>query len=605
MINFLKITQRLSIALTTTVALAGALSLTSCQDEDNGMTAEEIKHDLAVKEFSNNFVNRYGMPDPNHTWGFGDFSTAAGTRMATRAADFGGAGKVYVNTNQWAEKDNNGYKTGDVENIAHYITVPGWPNFDGYYYDQTATDTYTFWDSNSEPNASHPAGDVTDFEIQYVSRWFRENPEPTSIELHLTDFFVQNVSKDYDRLSYPDGDPVTYVPGNNAPNWGMEHLVFKTMESNDAVDNTWTHMNNYNSGNTNAIGTNILAKDQYETYQKNSLYTNSGTIHREIKYVTSSGTEDFGYLCSNDDMSGDPADGQYYRKWVLVHLDWDEVGQDGVSRHRDGYYLAFDYDTKKEVNGSIENYEEDHYYSNWIIKISPAYPYEESTVYRRVMCEDLGNTFDFDFNDVVYDIAFQRTEGNYDGDPNARFDAIITLQAAGGTMPIYVGKTPTDGDGAYEAHKMLGFGDNYQTPVNVGTPGETSEGVANYRLTGLTNKRAEDIPIYVVNNGTIINLATGHNLGDNYTGEGNNSHQTPKPGIGDDNVPQRFCCPVSVQWMKECQFIEKAYPKFPDWAQDEHGAYRESQNEPDANYNVQYVGPWFLLLATNASTFLY
>ena len=58
--------------------------------------------------------------------------------------------------------------------------------------------------------------------------------------------------------------------------------------------------------------------------------------------------------------------------------------------------------------------------------------------------------------------------------------------------------------------------------------------------------------------------------------------------------------------MKECQFIEKAYPNFPDWAQDEHGAYRESQyNDPDANNNVQYVGPWFLQLATNASTFLY
>lgn len=61
----------------------------------------------------------------------------------------------------------------------------------------------------------------------------------------------------------------------------------------------------------------------------------------------------------------------------------------------------------------------DGYYSNWIIKISPATlapdptpdpvpPYKVT----RVMCEDLGNSHDFDFNDVVFDVKLETDNGH-------------------------------------------------------------------------------------------------------------------------------------------------------------------------------------------------
>ena len=40
------------------------------------------------------------------------------------------------------------------------------------------------------------------------------------------------------------------------------------------------------------------------------------------------------------------------------------------------------------------------------------------------MCEDLGGSFDTDFNDIVYDVKYENPV------------CTITIQAAGGTMPI-------------------------------------------------------------------------------------------------------------------------------------------------------------------------
>ncbi len=50
--------------------------------------------------------------------------------------------------------------------------------------------------------------------------------------------------------------------------------------------------------------------------------------------------------------------------------------------------------------------------------------YDETSF--RFMCEDLGSTFDSDFNDLVFDVSHK------DGDTKAR----ITVQAAGGTLPL-------------------------------------------------------------------------------------------------------------------------------------------------------------------------
>lgn len=513
------------------LAAVVAGGLVSCQDENLGFSENEI-HEAAVKrQYAKNFEDRYGKIDPEHTWGFGEIGAFNNNEAKTRGEDSSGAGTVWVNRNQWTETDNNGYKS---DALASTVKIPGWPNFDGYYYTVTASSAYNQITSSQPTNMSYDqaAGDLTDYEIQYVSRWFREHKEPESIQLHLTDFFVQNVSGDADRVISDgkcNGAPLSTICGqSSAEAFGMEHLVFKTMDSNATIDDTWTHMNNYNNGNTNDFwysGNYDLVLDsdkQGSDSGINGSYVNTFTHNREIKYVTSSGTEDFAYLSSFGTGSN------YYKKWVLVRLTWDEKGADGQVHKREGYYLAFDFQTS--YNGI--KYDGDGFYSNWIIKISPAYGNENSRKNVRVMCEDLGNTLDFDFNDVVFDVRYEGWSDPY--------TAIVTLQAAGGTMKINVGNQ----DAKYEAHALL---ENKVTqPVNVDKG--ASHAVAIYRVGGLHSTNPNDITIWV-NQGT----------------ESDTMDKIVTLDKAKNATPQKFAVPTSVRWTKENKQIEDAYELFGEW----------------------------------------
>lgn len=541
-------------------------ALTACQDYEP-FDEVEVAQTAAVREFTKNFETRYGKIDPNHTWGFKEltpFVLNSGNQTRTEGGTAPGrTDNVDNNDNQWVE--TTGLKTK--------VQIPGWPNVDGYYYTQEAVRSNDpIPDINTEPSGKHPAGDVTDYEIQYVSAWFRthkiDNPEDYRLKLHLSDFFIQNVSADNDQYSYDeittldkagnklgkngenvtsvtnDGGNkdsrlpnVTFVNQTQQPTYGMDWLHFKPIGGSEKVSSDWTHINVFNAGSSN-----INPEEA------------SSTNWRVIKYVHSSGTEDFACrpsLNTNQDK-------EFIYDWVLVKLEWDEPDmKDGKTHHRTGYYLAFDW-SSETADFKAEG---DHYYSNWIVKISPAYLEPESEDTKRIMCEDLGNTFDFDFNDVVFDVAFEQKSGAY--------EAIVHLKAAGGTMPIWVGIDPKSAYAAeYEAHKMFGF--DSSVPVNVGGSSNTDD--INYRVTGLTNSNPESINIYVQNNGSIITLTTGHNLGDNYNSDTNNTHSGSgsKPGIGSNNVPQRFCVPTTVQWMQECKFIEVGYPAFPKWVSNEN-----------------------------------
>lgn len=550
------------------------------------MDEDEIRRAEKESEYNRNFLSVFGEIDPNHSWGFGEMPKAItfGSLRSTRAdgsGDYSGVGNVHVKRNEWANPN-----PGVEERLDDKVAIPGWPNFNGKYYAMEGNyGSRIVEPGNVNVGSDFPAGDVTDYEVWYVSKWFRENGNiKSNIQLHLSDFFIQNISCDYDRETYPVatgeaakpyaaplGTPITQFDatahpthhitgsGNDASslNYGMDHLVFQTLESNANIDDTWTHMNNYNNGNTNHMYMVVddVVKQQYD--------------QREIKYVTSSGTEDFAYQSSL--ATGDEKTGTYYDKWVLVKLEWDEP-YGGQTYHRVGYYLAFDYETTK---GDIR-IEPDGHYSNWIVKITPGnyIPQKENLGWpRRIMCEDLGNTFDFDFNDVVFDLLFERTSGTSDDDPAAKFDAIITLQAAGGTMDIKVGNNSKQ----YEVHSL--FNEDVQTPVNVGG---ISHATAIYRVHNCTTKSDDQIDIWV--NGTAMPRV--HRAGlDNFNGG-----VQANPG---NRAPQKFCVPNTVRWTKELKHINNPYPHFKDWVNDEHGSYRDFNSDPDATLGAEYKRPWY------------
>lgn len=557
-----------------------------------------------LKKYTELFEARFGKIDPNHTWGMdeeigaiGAFNNNAASDKIITRADPGSESKVsevLVNRNQWTEFDNNSkhnYKYPDhgtgaptvkipdyrESALGHDIQIPGFPHLNGLYYTANGNVLDTYKTDQQVTSGMIPAGDITPYEIQYVSNWFRTHPNPESIDLHLSDFFIQNVSCDFDQVTYAtsgyepyktseDGETVEWPStGNNGANietlaqaqahnavidrngatgtyaenlteritYDLDYLGFKDM------DGKWTHVNNFNRGNSNF-----------------SPEDNKSNPNREIKYIKSSGTEDF--ECRSSWSTGKYV---YDSKWVLVHLTWKETVKHKDSPYakgtvipREGYYLAFDFAGGKEGGDKDQIVHRDGYYSNWIIKITPGY-FNPAGNSKRIFCEDLGATDDIDFNDAVIDVAYEKIGKDQQG--NDQFQSIITVQATGATLPIYVEHKSKD----YELHKMLGS-DNTTTMINVAAPGNIIHPVATYRGGIYKDTNAGQIKIWA-NNVEI----TGRDA------DTNDNERTDNIVNYKDKVtlaPMAFSTPTTVMWMKERKSIDLAYKNFTNWVQDQN-----------------------------------
>ena len=156
---------------------------------------------------------------------------------------------------------------------------------------------------------------------------------------------------------------------------------------------------------------------------------------------------------------------------------------------RTGWYVGLSLYGKKYDNGDKElGYQRLQYAEDWIVKVVPGEttPPPTHNYTLRVLGEDL--TFgedadaDFDFNDVVFDVAIENGE------------TWIRLQAAGGTLPLYIDTK--------EVHALFGL-NNTTTMVNTGRGS---------RLDPVEVKldhyyaNAKDIPVTVTKNGTTVAL---------------------------------------------------------------------------------------------------
>ena len=533
--------------------VAALLLSASCSEynpdmSEGNLTKEEYEK---VMEFTQNFKLRYGEIAPDNDWGFGELEVK-GSRGVK------GTRGVLANKNEWFDKNTGQSKDGAV--------IPGMPSaIDGRYILKNSGsgkevkmyDTYTSYDVNNQI----PAGDVTDEEIIYVSEWFRTHPNPTSQAVNLRDFYVQNVSWDYDRQEYPNGAKETHVKwldGNNAQqqrelNYRMDHLLCVSYSNSNG-----NHIYNMNNGNTNMADANKTYNDISDADKTECGHLFEYRTMERYQCVDSEPNVTSFKVHSSDDN-------RYLTNYVLVHL---EFTGPKSGKHYSGDYLAFDYSFDgKSVGASAANKEPDGYYSNWIFKISPAYPTttpdpEPTTETKRVMCEDLGNTYDFDFNDLVFDVyyTYKGTEAN-----KTNITAHITLQAVGGTLPIYIGTDTADP--TKELHyRMLGQASS--SPINVAASNGVTHSPVSFTMSA-TSTDPNDIIICV---GTAGNEAT-----DKIT-------ILPVSGRGSSLAPQKICVPTSTKWLKENQQIEWGYPRFDEWVK---GYIKES--EVWSNINPKYL----------------
>ncbi len=438
-------------------------AITSCQDENYGYTADEIRYETE-------FIKTFGNPDPNHTWGFEPQECPVINDTRTRAS--------LPNANQWSD-----WK----------LDVP------------------------------YP---LTENQIAFVTKWFEETYNPTGIAVNWTDYFAQQVS---------------------STEYGahMDKLL-------DASTNSDDHVYNYNGGGyggpSNTPNKNITSplvrgeyadRIQYMTGQSTKAFAYHETVSEKTWYdhyvIIPGKTIDPTNSLASQTVTLKDANGKTLK---------DKSGKDiKITESIWGmYFVGFDYEANKDDSDN-NDVARDYYFNDWIIKISPG---TYSSISKRVMCEDLGNSFDWDFNDVVFDVNFTR-DWVWNGIFTAEvLTAHIVIQAAGGTLPINVGNT----DPEYEVHKLFGVSEGTvvirpQAPVQY-TVVVAKDSWVSIIFGQSTNPDASMIPIYV--NGTNTN-----NIAQN---------------LQKSKVPQRFACPTSVDWSPELVCISDTYPKFTPWVKD-------------------------------------
>ena len=362
--------------------------------------------------------------------------------------------------------------------------------------------------------------EITGAEIDKVKAVFAEKGEASYESLVNWDcFFVQQVYH---------GDSV-YVNNAGGTVTGAEHMdwLCAVTKKHTQVKCWWPyeeevvigdeyddHINNFNAGNCTT----------------SSVSEKTGTVITGAMLMYNSDTYKFGFKSSEDN-------GHVFYNFRMEEIDGN-------------YYVGFDF----EANGTNPNEQvaRDYVYDDWIVKIVPGKGVTPPASRVRVMAEDLGTmSSDFDYNDVVFDILFVEENGSYKAD--------IILQAAGGTLPLYIG----EGEGnTYEVHALFGV----DTDVMVNTHAEDRG------LKGRSN--LAPVPF-------TVNLPSGKNYAAmkaedavdalNITVKiGNNTvHLTPKASYENySNAPKMIVAPVGTEWVDERILISKVYNKFVDWISD-------------------------------------
>lgn len=282
-------------------------------------------------------------------------------------------------------------------------------------------------------------------------------------------------------------------------------------------DASMGHINNGNSGAISVNGNVQVAKqgDAYDPNNGETRVLKDNELPEGIMLIENGGTACFGFHNS--------ADSKNYANYLMLEIDGE-------------YYVGFDWEINDDNDGVYIAGDKD--YTDWIVKVVPGdykkSPNRNGGETKRVFCEDLGSTDDFDFNDIVLDVV------------NAGAKTIITLRAAGGTLPAYI-KVGSEELG--EVHELFGVAQN--TMVNTRTKGAVERPIVVLEVNGTYT--AGDVQIIVENTEGIkyeLNAAKG-------------------------SIPYKFATPIGVDWTNEREQIETKYPNFKNWVADENNPFWE------------------------------
>ena len=258
------------------------------------------------------------------------------------------------------------------------------------------------------------------------------NSKTRSVSVEETDF------KKYMDIDYPSSNEIIdavnimheYYDGINLINIPPGDYWVTTIYKNDYVTYTdlWFFISWFKA---------------YEKMSKINVYD-----YEKRKYINIENIDSLTLVKGIEEYDGVIPQFSYFNElYSENYFDYRTIEKFGV------YYIGFDFYIDGFMNNSLnETHGKDCIYDDWVIMLIPAIKYGQETVIdeKRIMCEDLSLNPDFDFNDLVFDVAIVNIKDS--------LKTRITLQAVGTKTSIsFFGK---------DAHSYFGL--NQGVCINTG-----------------------------------------------------------------------------------------------------------------------------------------
>lgn len=198
-------------------------------------------------------------------------------------------------------------------------------------------------------------------------------------------------------------------------------------------------------------------------------------------------------------------------------------------------YMAFE-----DWSDDLDTAPGDHDLNDFVVMFDPAPTIlddDESTEWI-LAAEDLGNTDDFDFNDMV--VKVKHVSGKAYAD--------VTALAAGGTLPayLYIGDTQVGGE--------------FHTWFGADVPSTQMVNTSSVNMEGATERVTVSTDFSMANYGDVDKMG-GFKFIVERTDGTTSEITAPKNGA----APQMMCLPPTWQWPTERTNITEAYPSFGEW----------------------------------------
>lgn len=616
--------------ITAAMAVAVSGALVSCHDDEITGSAVEQK----IQAFEDLFVQAFGKPDPNHTWGFGDPIVVEEAR--TRA-------EVNVNGNLWNSRPALG-ETEEADVLK--------------YMDMTLAEM-----------------------TQKGNKYSKEFP------VNLVNYFVTQVHTGDDKYGTAQSPNNKTVLGSSKMNNLHIAMVESAARKNSTIRGSlpggqgdWEHVNNFNAGTSKDWGGNTMFINS-GTFD--FAYENSDDSKYHNRWIVVKGSDinaekygNYYYVCF--DFEGVPNECKTYYDFHYTDASGNTQSANGEIA---GYYETLqdlkdagitslhtygnlDIDVNKITDLTISRWGQDNMlfrgdnnYSDWIIRLVAATPKigipkvkvptatggkttrviksgEQVVQSGRVFCEDIVaaqyDLKDLDYNDVVFDAAIVNkyrklisTSYNENNElipstpenPNPKIDyaftgidgqengcneyyAKVCLLAAGGTLPISI-QIGQDNEIQYngEVHNILGskstsimintLSKDQRERVNMATVDYSPAVDLTHKVDGVTTDK------FALDKNKVIDINRNIKLDVQYGNVATTIEKVYYNGQQKDVVASaKFMVPLGTPWAKERVNIATAYPQFINWVgneTNEDGTVKYPfWNYPSANVNFYF-----------------